>query len=661
MNIRKYVFRKIVIGLCIISTIFVLLSSSAIIFISSKQLKELNIDILTLNKFYLVALVFAIISLIVELFVLKNVVKAMFFKAEKTVAIALTKENVKLPKTGIYEFDLLLAKLKTETKGICSRFCEINDNKGRIVGVFEIDKAKKKALTNEEMLKILDIDKFKKEGNVFAFPADSFDSLINNIQKFSYPKENNLFFVDYNGSKTWLKAFVAENDKYAVGFFADETKRMEEKALDLNNKEANNFTNMYSREYFISKAEKEMKENPKAIGCFATIELDNLKAINDTYGYKIGDMYIQAAEKAMLNINNDCIFGKKSGYEFLLYFYDYTSREKIRERIEAWIAALDKEKFIAPDKREYKFKVTSGYCFFPDDGDNVEKLMRYSSYALYEARTMFYGSIHAFSLEAYNHAAYIENKVKRFHEIVENNTFNYVFQPIVNLNDSSIFGYEALMRTSDEVLKNPKEILEIAKSEKMQYAVEKLTIFNCLKVVQDNFEEIKNKRFFYNTISNQMLTNEDINKSTSQYSEVGHCLVAEISENDEENYFFKKCGAIKDIDAKICIDNYTGKYIDFEKILKVNPNYIKIDASLVRDINLKKDSQTLISKLVKVAKERRITTIALGIETYDELRTIVKLGVDLGQGFYIAKPSKDFIKHISLDISNEIEDINSYI
>lgn len=661
MNIRKYVFRKIIIGLCIISTIFVLFSSSAIIFISSKQLKEFNIDILTLNKFYLVAFVFAIISLIVELMILKSVVKAMFFKAEKTIAIALTKENVNVPKTGITEFDMLLAKIKTEAKGICARFCEINDKNGKIIGVFEIDKAKKKTLTNEEMLKILDIDKYKKEGNVFAFPADSFDSMINNIQKFSYPKENNLFFVDYNGKKTWLKAFVAENDNYAVGFFSDETKRMEEKALDSKNKAANNFTNMYSREYFIGKVEKEIKENPKAIGCFATIELDNLKTINDTYGYKIGDMYIQAAENAMLNINSDCIFGKKSGYEFLLYFYDYTSREKIRERIENWLLALDKEKFVAPDKREYKFKVTSGYCFFPDDGDNVEKLIRYSSYALYEARTLFYGSVHAFSLEAYNRAAYIEKKVKRFHEITENNAFHYVYQPIVNLADASIFGYEALMRTNDDVLKNPKEILEIAKSENMLYTIEKLTVFNCLEVVNKNLDLIKNKRFFYNTISNQMLTNEDVASAMNKYNDIGHCLIAEISENDEESYFLKKCSVIRENDTKICIDNYTGRFIDFEKILKVTPNYIKIDASLIRDINIKKDSQTLISKLVKISKEKRITTIALGIETYDELRTIIKLGVDLGQGYYIAKPSTDFVKNVSYDIINEIEDINNYI
>lgn len=664
MNLGKYIFKNIVVWLSIISSLFVLISSCSIVFVSDKYIKAAETDMLALNKFYLIALGFALFSLVVEIFVLYRVVRLRFAKAEKTVVLACLKENVKLPKTGINEIDLLLAKLKAEAKGIAARFCEINGTDSKIIGVFEIDKAKKRALVNEAMLSVLDIDKAKKENGVFGFMAEDYDDFIKNIQKFAYPREDNLFLIDLKNKKTWLKAYVSENDSYAVGFFTDETDRMEKNFTDLQSKDGNSFTNMFSRETFIAKVEKEMRENPKAVGCFATIELDGLKIINDTYGHKIGDMYIQAAEKAMVSQAKGCIFGKKSGYEFLFFYYDYVSRNEIREKIENWISVLDNEKFIAPDKREYKFKITAGYCFFPEDGNNAEKLMRYSSYAIYEARTMFYGSVHAFSMEAYNRAAFIEKRVEKFHKIIENNLIEYVFQPIISLSNGSVFGYEALMRSKGSELKLPGEILEIAKSENMQYAIEKLTTYNCLEIVDKNRELFKNKRLFYNTIFSQMLTADEVERAMEKYSEIGYCLIPEIPEipeNMEVSHFYKKCASIKDNGDKIAIDKFTGKFVDINDLFKIDPNYIKIDCSLVRDINLKRDSQTFVNKLVKYAKEKRITTIAVGVETYDELRALIKLEVDLAQGFYIARPKEELVRSISADVLNEIEEINSYI
>lgn len=653
MNIRKYVFRRIIVVFCVISFVFVLLSSSFTVFLINEKIANDT----SLNKFYLLGLIFAVVLLAAEIFIY-NIFKIKLLKAEKNIEYACNKISVN--PTGIKEIDMLLNKIENESKCIASKLREMNNLNGNIIGVFEIDKVKKQAFTNEAVLKIANISDFKKENNSFTFSAEKFDDIVKNIKKYVYHGEENLFLVDFENKKTWVKAFLLENENYILGFFSDETKRAEKNFVYIKNKDGINFENMFSKEVFLKRAEEKIKENPNLTGCFATIELDSLKTINDNYGYKIGDMYIQAVENAMVNGTENCIFGKKSGYEFLIYFCDDAPKEDMRNKIENWINLINMEKFVAPDDREYKFKITAGYCFFPDDADNIDRLVKYSSYALYEARTMFYGSIHAFSLKAYNRAAFIENKVKRFYDIIDNNLIDYVFQPIVKLSDASVFGYEALMRARDEVLKYPKEILEIAESENMQYIIEKRTAFNCLKIVSENKELFKSKRLFYNTVYNKMLSNEDVSKAMEMYADIGYCLIPEVTENNSfGQFFFKKCGSIKDNGDKIAIDNYTGKFVDVENLFKVKPDYIKIDSTLIRDISLKRDSQTFVNKLVREAKEKRVTTIAVGIETYNELKTVIRLGVDLGQGFYISRPKKSFLESINPDVIAEIENISN--
>ncbi len=666
MSIRKYILKNIIVCLCIVSFLFVFFASFCMIFLTLMKFTDLNLGflihiIMLDNKayFFLAAFLFAVLAFSAEFAAAYIITKLKFKNVEKSISSVYKKSDLFVKPTGINEIDLLLKKICSRPYRMRSTFFNENNLKGDILGVFEINKIRNQAIANKSAVKLLDIADFEENDDVYSFKADSIEAMIKNIKKFAYQNDNSLFFITFNDKMSYIKMFYSENETDIIGFFVDETKRAELIENYSQNKEKVSIENMLSKEDFLKQVEFHINENPDSIGCFAVIELDSLKIINDTYGYKVGDMYIHAVEKAMINQTLNCIFGKKSGYEFLIYFYDNSPNEDIRKKIENWINALNKEIFTAPDKREYKFKITAGYCLYPHDARNINELVKYSSYALYESRTMYYGSVHAFSLMAYNRAAYIENKLKRFYEIIDKNLLEYVFQPIVNLSDASVFGYEALMRTDCDDLKLPAEILEIAQSENMQYVIEKMTVFNCFEIVLKNKELFKDKRLFYNTIYNKILNNEDSKRINQLYSEVGYCLVPEVSESSADNYFYKKCASIKDNGDKIAIDNYTGIFADLKDIFKIKPDYIKIDSYLIRDINLKRDSQTFVSKLVKAAKENRVTTIAVGIETYAELKTLIRLGVNLGQGFYIARPNKEFIKKLNSDIENEIIDINN--
>ncbi len=216
------------------------------------------------------------------------------------------------------------------------------------------------------------------------------------------------------------------------------------------------------------------------------------------------------------------------------------------------------------------------------------------------------------------------------------------------------------MRPDNTIFSSPMDVIDIAISEKKEYVLEKLVVLSCLKIVRKNKDLFKSKRFFYNSLGKQTLSEEDVQSMKIEYSDIGHLLIVELSEDENVNEIdiMNKCKRMNEDNSKVAIDKYGGKFISDDTLLMMHPNYIKLDRSLITDISLRKEKQSRISKIVKYAREHNIMVIAVGIETRDELYTIIRLGVDFAQGFYLALPKPNFELNINSDIKKEILEIN---
>lgn len=90
--------------------------------------------------------------------------------------------------------------------------------------------------------------------------------------------------------------------------------------------------------------------------------------------------------------------------------------------------------------------------------------------------------------------------------------------------------------------------------------------------------------------------------------------------------------------CKIAIDDFGSGYSNFEYILKLDADYIKIDGSLIKDIDHNKDSQDIVKTIVSFAKLKNISTIAEFVSSKEIYEKVVELGVDYSQGYYFGKP-----------------------
>lgn len=244
------------------------------------------------------------------------------------------------------------------------------------------------------------------------------------------------------------------------------------------------------------------------------------------------------------------------------------------------------------------------------------------------------------------------DKVVKFNRLIEHNEFIYNFQPIINAKDGSVYAYEILMRSQSDIGLNPHEILKYAEISKMLYTIERCTFFNVLEIYKQHREEFGDKKIFINSIPNVTLTKEDLNEIKEKYSGIAENIVIEILENadddDDSIAAFEELRSI--LNCEIAIDDYGSGYSNDGKLLNNNPNYIKIDISLIHSIDTDLRKQLLVANLIKFGKLYNIMILAEGVETQSELSMLLELGVDLIQGFYTARPSGAILQNVRDDV-----------
>jgi len=252
-------------------------------------------------------------------------------------------------------------------------------------------------------------------------------------------------------------------------------------------------------------------------------------------------------------------------------------------------------------------------------------------------------------------------KLQQFHNLLDENLFHYYFQPIINAKTGEIFAFEALMRTDPESIGMvPMEILDLAAKENRLYDIEKLTLFNTLKIMKEYPDVFQNKKLFINSISSCQLSDEDYRILSQEYSSLFQNLVIEMNDFSslKEATLELIRNRINEMNCQLAFDECGIGYSIEPYLSKLQPNYIKIDRTLLRYINIDFKKQTLVSGLVNNAKQNNIMVIAEGIENYEELEYVAGLGIDYLQGFYAAKPGPELPVTITEELMHKIQKIH---
>ncbi|MCM1165774.1 MAG: EAL domain-containing protein [Lachnospiraceae bacterium] len=290
----------------------------------------------------------------------------------------------------------------------------------------------------------------------------------------------------------------------------------------------------------------------------------------------------------------------------------------------------------------------------------LAKRMSTAEFALYEANLNGTGGVVGYSVEKYESNKSEFEKMSRFLRLINENLFTYHFQPIVSAYNGEIVAYEMLMRSESSIGMYPMEILDCAERARRLYDIEKATMRNSLDIIGKHQDLLKNRKLFVNSITAHMLADEDWHKLEEEYGELMEKMVIEFTEQTEIDdaqleAIHERMGRCN---IKLAVDDYGTGYSNTSNLIRYNPDYVKIDRALIEGIHTKPKIRKLVSGIIEFIHENGYQALAEGVETYEELQTMILLGADLIQGFYTSKPKPVMLLEISESVVRDIENIN---
>ena len=196
------------------------------------------------------------------------------------------------------------------------------------------------------------------------------------------------------------------------------------------------------------------------------------------------------------------------------------------------------------------------------------------------------------------------------------------------------------MRVDLPTLHSPAQVMQLAHETGRLYEIERITVFHSRAIFQRMQAQglfQSDALLFINSIANVSLTNEDVEEYAQRYPELLKRLVVEITEQEDlDRACLERKRNVPGFSGSFALDDYGSGYSNELNLLELSPRYI---ISIVRGIDTDRDKQQIVSNIVAYAHARSMQLIAEGIETEAQLRTVIGLGVDLLQGYYLSRPA----------------------
>ena len=241
------------------------------------------------------------------------------------------------------------------------------------------------------------------------------------------------------------------------------------------------------------------------------------------------------------------------------------------------------------------------------------------------------------------------SKEEQLKEIIRNSMIYSVYQPIISLQDMSVFAYEALsrIREPEKYHFRIEEMFSLAEKNGMVWKLEEICRKKALKGAK---EKPKGTKLFINVNPNVLLDKKFEGGVTSRfikkYGLEPSDIVFEITERtpiQAKNIFKKTLDHYLKQNYTVAIDDFGSAYAGLDRLCYIKPKYLKLDTSIIRGIDSDPLKHSLVKHIIMFCKEVNIKTIAEGIETKCEAEVLKEFGADYGQGYYYAKPQEKFV------------------
>jgi predicted signal transduction protein with EAL and GGDEF domain len=425
-------------------------------------------------------------------------------------------------------------------------------------------------------------------------------------------------------------------------------------------------TDLPSRPLFIDLLNREInnaKRTGKSVAVFF-FDLDNFKKVNDCFGHSAGDKLLANVGERLkkhlresdiigrpggvLNIdykNNSDYLARIGGDEFTFIIPDISDKKIITEITER-ILNLFKEPFRISD-REIFISTSIGIAFYPDDGNDVETLLKNADAAMFRAKKIGKNTFQYYSAEINRQAKERINLETKLRYAIRNHEFQLYYQPQYHIGTGKLMGMETLIRWEDKKmgLVSPKDFIPLAEETGMIIEIGDWVIQSaCHQAKIWHDMGLGNLDLGVNLSVRQFFDSRLVDKIKSVIKTTDFdptCLELEITETammHDTDRAILIVNELREMGIKISLDDFGTGYSSLVHLKLFEVDSLKIDQVFIRNADLNGRDGAIISSIIDMCHKLRIKVVAEGVETLEALKFLKDKNCHLAQGFFFSPP-----------------------
>lgn len=413
-------------------------------------------------------------------------------------------------------------------------------------------------------------------------------------------------------------------------------------------------TELPNRAKFISILDAELaKGSPLALLFF---DINRFRNINNSFGYAFGDRVLAELAKKLKTalISIPSYIGRHGSDEFVVAYINPKNRVHIT-KLANTIFDIIKTPLVI-NGRQVNLSGSIGISCYPDDGDNIDTLLKHANTAMTLAKLDQRDSFKFYSSKMTNSIKHKFDLEESLHKALDNDEFEIYLQPKMLMNGTTIAGVEALIRWNhNNKIVTPVEFLRLAEEIGLINHIGNW-VTTSITVIMHRFSKYNLPKEFSYSInlsaeqfrrSGDILSFEDFTKRINMSANMPGTLDIEITESMimlDPEYSVELINILKSNGITISIDDFGTGYSSLAYLKQLPIDTLKIDQSFIRNLPNDKDDAAITKAIIAMAKNLELNVIAEGVETEEQRLFLECNGCDMFQGYLISKPIsvKDF-------------------
>lgn len=405
-------------------------------------------------------------------------------------------------------------------------------------------------------------------------------------------------------------------------------------------------TGLPNRTLFELTVSKLIEENKGEKHALLYMDIDNFKNINDTFGHAAGDsLLIHISTLLKTYMSGNVFVSRLGGDEFAVILMNIKDKQEVINQIQN-LHGVIKQPWIHENQEFYE-SVSIGVAIYPDHGDTLSLLLRNSDIAMYHIKKNLKDNYFFYAEELQAKNLKHITIVNEMHHALENQEFQLYYQPILDLNTSTLNGVEALIRWihPEKGVISPAEFIPAAEESGLINQigdwVMKTALYQKKEWEEKGYPHLKMSI----NVSGRSLIQPDFIEKVATLMEETKVNCDEIQLEITETVLIQKMNTSKKVldeiskmGIRIALDDFGTGYSSLTYLRNLPIDVVKLDGTFIKGLLDNGQDSVIVESVIQLTHDLDLQMVAEGIETEKQLSILKMNSCDYGQGYLFSKP-----------------------